>query len=329
MNDLASTVHLNPSDMKGSTELPLVSVSMPVFNAERYIAEAIESILAQTYTNFELIIVDDGSSGRTREIIDQFTDERIIKVYSDQNRGLITTRNLIAGMAKGKYLALLDADDRAFPERLALQVEFLENNHADLCGADHFTLNQVTGERKSSKQRHTNADIQALLSVCSPVCNPAMMGKLEIFKKFPYKASYMHAEDYCLWTEIALAGYRFANIKKKLIIYRLHSTQTSVNHLQAARNVFSNAQASYLKMLGIPETCLPRSLPFYERLRYGVRFIQLINKRIPNISVGANMELYARFQFRGNGLWTPLTRLERILVALYGNILGHLTSKGN
>ena len=206
MNDLANTAHLQASDAQETKVLPLVSVSMPVFNSERYIAEAIESVLAQTYTNFELIIVDDGSSDRTREIIDQFTDKRIIKVYSDQNRGLITTRNLIAGMAKGKYLALLDADDRAFPERLALQVEFLENNHADLCGADHFTLNQVTGERKSSKQRHSNADIQALLSVCSPVCNPAMMGKLEIFKQFPYKASYMHAEDYCLWTEIALAG---------------------------------------------------------------------------------------------------------------------------
>jgi glycosyltransferase involved in cell wall biosynthesis len=225
-------------------------------------------------------------------------------------------------MAKGKYLALLDADDRAFPERLALQVEFLENNFADLCGADHFTLNQVTGERKSSKQRHSNADIQALLSVCSPVCNPAMMGKLEIFKQFPYKASYMHAEDYCLWTEIALAGYRFANIRKKLITYRLHSTQTSVNYLQAARNVFSNAQASYLKMLGIPETCLPRPLPFYERLKYGVSFIKLINERIPHISIGANMELYARFQFRGNGLFTPFTRFERICVALYGSLLG-------
>jgi glycosyltransferase involved in cell wall biosynthesis len=324
MNDLTSATHLNSSDAKETKGMPLVSVSMPVFNSERYIAEAIESILAQTYTNFELIIVDDGSSDRTREIVDQFTDKRIIKVYSDQNRGLITTRNLIAGMAKGKYLALLDADDRAFPERLALQVDFLENNHADLCGADHFTLNQVTGERKSSKQRHSNSDIQALLSVCSPVCNPAMMGKLEIFKQFPYKSSYMHAEDYCLWTEIALAGYRFANIKKKLITYRLHSTQTSVNHLQAARNVFSNAQASYLKMLGIPKSCLPRPLPFYERLKYGVQFIKMMNKRIPYISVGANMEIFARFQFRGNGLWTPLTRLERVCVALYGSILGRL-----
>ena len=150
MNDLSKTSHLQQSENQEMKDMPLVSVSMPVFNSERYIAEAIESILAQTYTNFELIIVDDGSSDRTREIIDQFTDQRIIKVYSDQNRGLITTRNLIAGMAKGKYLALLDADDRAFPERLALQVEFLENHQADLCGADHFTLNQVTGERKSS-----------------------------------------------------------------------------------------------------------------------------------------------------------------------------------
>ena len=327
MNDLSKTSHLQQSENQEMKDMPLVSVSMPVFNSERYIAEAIESILAQTYTNFELIIVDDGSSDRTREIIDQFTDQRIIKVYSDQNRGLITTRNLIAGMAKGKYLALLDADDRAFPERLALQVEFLENHQADLCGADHFTLNQVTGERKSSKQRHSNSDIQALLSVCSPVCNPAMMGKLEIFKQFPYKASYMHAEDYCLWTEIALAGYRFANIKKKLITYRLHSTQTSVNHLQAARNVFSNAQANYLKKLGISKSCLPRPLPFYERIKYGIAFMQLINQRISHISIGANMELYARFQFRGNGLWTPLTRLERFCIALYGSMLGRITKQ--
>jgi glycosyltransferase involved in cell wall biosynthesis len=311
-----------PKSLVVGDNMPLVSISMPVFNAERYIADAIQSVLAQTYQNFELIIVDDGSTDRTREIIESFSDPRIVKVYSDQNRGLITTRNRIAQLAKGKYLALLDADDQAFPDRLALQVAFLEANQADLCGADHWTLNQVTGQMKSSKQRHSNADIHALLSVCSPVCNPAMMGRLEIFRRFPYKASYLHAEDYCLWTEIALAGYRFANIKKKLITYRLHSTQTSVNHLQAARNVFSGAQASYLKGLDIPEECLPRALPFIERMKWGVKFIHLINKKIPHVSIGANQELYARFQFRGNGLWTPLTRLERLMVALYGRLIG-------
>ena len=303
---------------------PLVSVSMPVYNAERYIAEAINSILSQTYQNFELIIVDDGSTDRTREIVESFDDPRIIKVYSDRNRGLITTRNRIAQIARGKYLALLDADDCAFPDRLALQVQFLESNQADLCGADHWTLNQVTGQLKASKQRHSNSDIHALLSVCSPVCNPAMMGRLEVFRKFPYKASYLHAEDYCLWTEIALAGYRFVNLKKKLITYRLHSTQTSVNHLQAARNVFSAAQANYLKGLGIPLKCLPRALPFYKRLNYGVKFLLLMNQRIPHISIYANQELYARFQFRGNGIWTPFTRLERLLVATISSLVGRL-----
>lgn len=303
-------------------EGPLVTVSMPAFNSERYIAEAIESILAQTYQNFELIIVDDGSTDRTRETIESFTDPRIIKVYSDRNRGLITTRNRIAQLAKGKYLALLDADDRAFPDRLALQVAYLEANHADLCGADHWTLNQVSGQLKSSKQRHSNADIHALLSVCSPVCNPAMMGRLDIFRQFPYKASYLHAEDYCLWTEIALAGYRFANIRKKLITYRLHSTQTSVNHFQAARNVFSEAQASYLRGLQIPRECLPRALPFLKRWKYGLKFMALINRKIANVSIGANQELYARFQYRGNGIFTPFTRLERLLVAATASLVG-------
>ena len=321
MNDV------NLQDIKGvvaSAGTPLVSVSMPVYNAERYIAEAIKSILAQTYQNFELIIVDDGSTDRTREIVESFTDPRIIKVYSDRNRGLITTRNRIAQIARGKYLALLDADDTAFPDRLALQVQFLESNQADLCGADHWTLNQVTGQLKASKQRHSNADIHALLSVCSPVCNPAMMGRLEIFRQFPYKASYLHAEDYCLWTEIALAGYRFVNLKKKLITYRLHSTQTSVNHLQAARNVFSAAQASYLKGLDIPLQCLPRPLLLHKRLRYGLKFMMLMNRKIPNISIGANQELYARFQFRGNGIWTPFTRLERLFMATLSSIVGSL-----
>ena len=307
-----------------AVEGPLVTVSMPAFNSERYIAEAIESILAQTYQNFELIIIDDGSTDRTREIIESFTDHRIIKIYSDRNRGLITTRNRIAQIAKGKYLALLDADDRAFPDRLALQVAYLEANNADLCGGDHWTLNQVSGQLKSSKQRHSNSDIHALLSICSPVCNPAMMGRLEIFRKFPYKVSYLHAEDYCLWTEIALAGYRFANLKKKLIAYRLHSTQTSVNHFQAARNVFSGAQLKYLSGLGIPQECLPRALSFFGRLKYAVKFIALMNRKIPKISISANQELYARFQFRGNGVWTPFTRLERLVISVIASLVGRL-----
>jgi len=326
MNDtsgLVKPIHLPEEKLP---VMPLVTISMPAFNSERYIAEAIESVLAQTYTNFELIIVDDGSTDGTREIINRYQDARIIKIFSEKNQGLIATRNKIASIARGKYLALLDADDRAFPDRLQLQVDFLEKDGIDICGADHWTLNQGNGAIKPSKQRHSNADINALLTVCSPLCNPAIMGKLEVFKRFPYKTSYMHAEDYCLWTEIALAGYRFANIKKKLIVYRLHSTQTSVNYLQAARNVFSQAQTRYLQALGIPDFCFPQPLPFLQRLKMGVEFMVRINKCIPHISIGANCELYARFQFRGNGVWTPLNRLERLVIATYASLLGRAAS---
>jgi glycosyltransferase involved in cell wall biosynthesis len=301
---------------------PLVSISMPAYNAEGYIGEAIESVLSQTYTNFELIIIDDGSTDGTREVINQYDDPRIVKIFSDKNRSLIVTRNHIASIAKGKYLALLDADDRALPDRLQLQVEFLEGGGADLCGADHWTLNQSNGKLKPSKQRHSDADIRALLTVCSPLCNPAVMGKLEIFQKLPYKNTHLHAEDYSLWTEIALAGYHFANIRKKLIVYRQHPTQTSINHMQAARHVFRAAQSRYLEGLGISPVYLPRPLQIKERLIFGVQFLRLINQKIKNISFRANCELYARFQFRGNGLLTPLTRLERYIFALAATCIG-------
>lgn len=313
--------------MAASHAEPLVTVSMPAFNSERYIAEAIESVLAQTYQNFELVIFDDGSTDRTREIIDRFNDSRIVKIYSDRNQGLIAARNNIARVARGKYLALLDADDRALPDRFAIQVNFLEQNKVDICGADHWTLNQDTGEIKPSKQRHDNPDIRALLTICSPLCNPAIMGKTEIFKRFPYQGSYLHAEDYCLWTEIALAGYTFANIKRKLIIYRLHSTQTSVNYLEAARNAFNLSQARYIKQLGISFTNHPSSIPFVRRMKVAIGFMRQINKIIPDISIGANCEIYARFQFRGNGILTPFTRLERLLVATYASLFGGFRPK--
>jgi glycosyltransferase involved in cell wall biosynthesis len=303
-------------------DMPLITVSMPAYNSERYIAEAIESVLSQTYKNFELVIFDDGSTDRTREIIDRYTDDRIVRLYSDKNQGLIAARNNIAQVARGKYLALLDADDRALPERFAIQVNYLETHDVDICGADHWTLNQDGGEIKPSKQRHTNADIRALLTICSPLCNPAIMGKVEIFKKFPYLKSYLHAEDYCLWTEISLAGYRFGNIKRKLIVYRLHSTQTSVNYLEVAKNAFYQSQSRYIKQLGIQFH--PRAMPFTERLKMAIGFMREINQIIPNISIGANCELYARFQFRGNGVLTPFTRLERILVATAYSLFGKI-----
>ena len=165
---------------------PIISVLMPAFNVEKYITVAIESVLNQSFPNFEFIVLDDGSSDGTARIIDTYSDPRMKKVFLSENKGLVSARNTLVGMAQGKYIAFLDSDDLADPKRLELQLQYLESNHLDLCGTDHFVLHQTTDKLKYSKQRHSDADIRAMISVCSPLCNPSVMGRSEIFKKVPY-----------------------------------------------------------------------------------------------------------------------------------------------
>ena len=106
-----------------------VSVVMPVFNSEKYLAESIESILNQTYTNFEFIIINDASTDNSEKIIQSYDDDRIKYLVNGKNQGNAYCRNLGLHEAKGKYLIIQDSDDISVPERIAKQVEFMENNH--------------------------------------------------------------------------------------------------------------------------------------------------------------------------------------------------------
>jgi glycosyltransferase involved in cell wall biosynthesis len=295
---------------------------MPAFDAEKYIAQAIKSILQQTFTDFELRIFNDGSTDRTGEIIRQFQDPRITLVDAERNQGLVAARNQLVAAARGQYIALLDADDFAAPNRLEWQIAYLESGQADICGGAHDALYESSGKIKRSKERYSDADIRALMTVCSPLCNPAVMGRAEAFKNYPYPAEKDCAEDYSLWTELALAGYRFANLKQKLITYRIHSSQTSQVQNTEINFIFNQSRKNYITRLGLSEEGIPRSMGFMERLRLALPFMIQLNERIQGISVGANAEIYARFQFRGNGLLTPLTRLERWGVALHAAIKG-------
>ncbi|MEA9604714.1 glycosyltransferase family 2 protein [Polynucleobacter sp. JS-JIR-II-c23] len=303
---------------------PLVSISMPAFNAARYIALSIQSVLDQTYQNFELIIYDDGSSDQTREIIQSFSDPRIKTILADQNQGLIVARNAIAKQAQGKYIALLDCDDVAEPTRLEEQVAYLESGECDLCGTAYWTINEQSGIRKKSKQKYSNADLKALLTIGSPFCNPTVMGKAEIFKNLPYLQQNKHAEDYAFFVEAALKGWRFANLKSRLLTYRLHENQISVVQGGPAREIFKKMQLHYLKGMNIGPDYCPRPMSLMDRLRYAMPMIKRLNQHIPSISIMANYEIYARFQFRGNGVLTPFTRLERLMVSTVVSLYGRL-----
>ena len=300
---------------------PLVSVLMPAYNSELYIAEAIQSILNQTYQNIELIIFDDGSSDKTRQVIQSFTDPRMIKILSDQNYGVVRARNEMIDKASGKYIALMDADDISDPMRLEKQVSILESGQYDICGSAQWVLDEGTCQIKKSKDKFSDSDLRALLSVYCCLCNSAVTGRAEIFKRFKYDTSILTSEDYYLWVQMAAAGSRFLNLPERLITYRRYPAQTSSVHLEKFKITTIEVQKKYLELLGISQNYCPRHLPLKQRLINGLGLLRELNRRFSGVSLKANAEIYARFQYRRNGIYTPFTRLERLLVALWASFL--------
>lgn len=305
--------------------IPVISVLMPAFNVEDYIAHAIESILNQSFTNFELIILDDGSVDKTVKVIDRYSDPRIKKIYLPWNMGLVNARNALVGMAQGDYISFLDSDDLADPSRLELQLEYLKSNQLDLCGTDHYVLNQSTGKIKRSKQQHSDADIRAMISVCSPLCNPSVMGRAEVFKRIPYLPGNDGAEDYVMWVKLALDGCKFGNVPKRLITYRVHAHQISQLQNAQVNTIFDAYRKKYITGLGISGDLVPRALTWPMRRKIAPKFLFSLNKKISGISFGANYQIYARYQFRGCGIWTPLVRFERFLIALSASVYGYFS----
>lgn len=132
-------------------EQPLVSVLMPAYNAELYIKEAIESIVAQTYTNWELLVCDDGSTDRTLSVIETFSDARIKKFKNERNVGNLATMNFLLGECRGDLITMLDADDWCTKDRIANQVQaFVSDNHLGLCGTQSVRITSTGSVIKES-----------------------------------------------------------------------------------------------------------------------------------------------------------------------------------
>jgi glycosyltransferase involved in cell wall biosynthesis len=295
-----------------SQKQPLVSVSMPAYNAEIYIAESIESVLNQNYQNFELLVCDDGSTDQTLEIIKSYErkDPRI-KVFSmRENIGLASVRNFISNKAQGKYIALLDSDDLCTSDRFDEQVKVLESGVCDVCASEYFTLDMSNGKKRARHRYESDADLKALLTIYNPICNSTTMMSRELMVKFPYQDNLKGGpEDYDLWVNLTIAGYRFKTIKRPLLTYRLHPGQISKQKEDLMIRLFDESRLRYMQYLGLSD--LPKRMPFRERLVEAIDFMRHLNGKIQSISGGVNREVYSRFQYRGNGVLTPLVRLEK------------------
>ena len=210
---------------------PLVNVVMPVYNNEKYLREAVESILAQTFRDFELIVVNDGSTDGSITVLEEYRqrDRRVVIHNHSKNQGIVAALNRGIRMGRSKYIARMDADDISLPNRLEVQSQFL-NSHPNigLVGSGARLINS-TGRVIGYQSVVTGPlNLQWNLLFNNPLIHPSVILRREVLEKMSpyYSAEFIGAEDYDLWTRMALST-QFENINTPLIKYRLHPLSTT------------------------------------------------------------------------------------------------------
>lgn len=211
----------------------MISVILPVYNGEKFLRESIESILNQTYENFEFIIINDGSTDGSLKIINEYAskDPRI-KVISRENKGLVDSLNEGIDLAKGKYIARMDADDISLPERLELQLNHMEENPEITILGTYIEVfgdesNEVESVNKWFNDKISSDNISLKISRGCPIAHPTVMMKTKFAKLEKYSSYCPAIEDYELWIRTITKGYTITNIDKTLLKYRVHSKSKS------------------------------------------------------------------------------------------------------
>lgn len=234
-----------------------VSIGLPFYNAQRTLADAIRSIFAQTFEDWELILVDDGSSDGSVSIAHAIDDPRVRVVCNGANEGLPYRLNQIAGLAQSDYIARMDADDLMHPERLALQVQYLDANPTvDVVFTATYTIDEHNIPVGVRSLAGLDVSPKALLKHGLAV-HPTMMGRTEWFRCNPYGDDYLRAEDHELWCR-TYKKTTFSKIRQPLLFYREYAAVNLNNYLnnylkscQTDRKIFKEYGPS---MVGWPTT---------------------------------------------------------------------------
>lgn len=239
---------------------PTISVIMPVYNQGDYVEEAIESIIKQTYTDFEFIIVNDGSTDNTEDSILLYTDERIIYMKNERNIGNYPARNIGLQMAKGKYVAVMDADDIALPVRLERQFMYMEDHPETSAIGSWF---RFSDNLQLCKHPVEDEKIRIALLRDNSFMHASLLIRSEVLHHLNgYNEQFKYAADYDLVCRIALKGQVF-NLPEYLMIYRRHSLQISQKHIQEqqmyAHKIRIRYQLDFIARYGKEEmTCVDR-----------------------------------------------------------------------
>jgi glycosyltransferase involved in cell wall biosynthesis len=230
-----------------------VTVVLPVFNGEKYIRYAMESVLQQDYTNFELLIINDGSTDKTSDIISGFKDPRLKIISHEKNLGLVNSLNEGIDLSDGDYIVRMDADDICLPGRISSQVKFMEKNPSiGASGTFYFAL--INGKKLFYSFPTPVNETKAMLLFNSPVAHPTAIIRRSLLRRhnLKYSSQFVHAEDYFLWSQISEHA-DLSNLNKYFLEYRFHDSQ--VTAVQASSQIKSKSvdevRTYHLNKLGI------------------------------------------------------------------------------
>jgi len=224
---------------------------MPVYNAGNFLAEAIESILAQTFRDFELLIINDGSTDNSLEIIKSYNDKRIRLVENEANIRLIATLNRGIELSRGEYIARFDADDVCLPQRLEKQVEFMDAHpEVGLCGSYLKTLGLKKDYEVHFETEHDEIKFKLFFDTHFP--HPAAMIRKSVLLQhhLRFEKEYIHAEDFEMWNRIANVC-RLAIVPEILVLKRSHEAQISVMHTGTQEKISRKIREELIGRLGV------------------------------------------------------------------------------
>jgi glycosyltransferase involved in cell wall biosynthesis len=231
---------------------PNVSVIMSVYNGEDYLAETLDSILNQTYQNWELIAINDCSTDSTSQILADYAskDQRIRVFTNETNLRLPASLNKAISFSCGKYIARMDADDICLSDRLEKQVRFMEEN-ADvaLSSCKFFTLKNGVYTPGAVGGRCDSKALKAMLLVTNPILHPGVIAKAEVMKELLYDTSRTCTEDLELWTRFAKSDMKIQILPEFLLLYRLHDKQITSTTLERQHKEVLEIEQNYYAAL--------------------------------------------------------------------------------
>ena len=255
---------------------PRISCLLPVYNGEAFLVEAVDSILSQTYRDFELVVVDDGSRDATPDILRAFaeTDDRV-RVVRRENGGIVAALNTGLSASRGEYLARMDADDISLPDRFQFQMDYLDAHPGCvLVGGVARSLNpDGSFGGRTTGGRHLRTDLSCFPPRVAVAMHPLIMvRRAALFQVGGYRSSFPHAEDYDLFLRLSKLG-TIDNPGRDMLIYRRHEDAISLKHLETQERSAALAEMHAIAADSTDGEVPPWLLEPYVRLRIWRRYL--------------------------------------------------------